>query len=67
MVIIPISLLQTMEGTEDKTRDIQILETPDDIRGRRQQVLNRYTKFKDATKERKDRLEDAKVSFVTII
>ena len=52
-----------MEGLEDKSRDIQILETPDDIKGRRQQVLERYTKFKDATKERKGRLEDAKVTF----
>ena len=50
-----------MEGTEDKNREIQILETPDDIRGRREQVLDRYNKFKDATKDRKGRLEDAKV------
>jgi len=41
-------------------REIQILETPEDIQARRDQVLGRYSAFKDATKLRRQRLEDAR-------
>jgi spectrin alpha len=41
-------------------REIQILETPEDIQARRDQVLGRYAAFKDATKQRRQRLEDAR-------
>jgi spectrin alpha len=41
-------------------REIQILETPEDIQSRRDQVLGRYAAFKDATKLRRQRLEDAR-------
>lgn len=41
-------------------REIQILETPEDIQLRRDQVLGRYAAFKDATKLRRQRLEDAR-------
>ncbi|KAL3315949.1 Spectrin alpha chain, non-erythrocytic 1 [Cichlidogyrus casuarinus] len=41
-------------------RDYKILETPEDIRERREQVLTRYSAFKEATDERRKRLEEAK-------
>lgn len=41
-------------------REIHILETPSDIRNRREQVLNRYEAFKDASSAKRQRLEDAK-------
>ena len=51
-----------MEGTEGVAppREIQILETAEDIQERREQVLNRYAAFKDATRTRRERLEDAR-------
>ena len=47
-----------MESQVD--REIQILETADDIQQRREQVLGRYTYFRDATQKRRERLEDAR-------
>lgn len=47
-------------GGTGQPREIQILETPEDIQERREQVLGRYTAFKDATKARRKRLEDAR-------
>ena len=41
-------------------RDIKILETPEDIQERREEVLNRYKKFKDDTADRRQKLEDAR-------
>jgi len=41
-------------------REIQILETPEDIQARREQVLGRYALFKDATKAKRQKLEDAR-------
>lgn len=49
-----------MEGGEVQPREIQILETAEDIQDRREQVLGRYAQFKDATRMRRDRLEDAR-------
>ena len=40
--------------------DIPILETVEDIQNRREQVLRRYAEFKEATRVRRRRLEDAK-------
>ncbi|ESO09912.1 hypothetical protein HELRODRAFT_156368 [Helobdella robusta] len=45
---------------ENLPKEIQILETPEDIQARREQVLGRYSAFKDATKQRRLRLEDAR-------
>lgn len=44
----------------DAPREIAILETADDIQRRRDQVLNRYDQFKDATKARREQLEEAR-------
>ena len=49
-----------MSEIEAPPREIQILETPEDIQQRREQVLDRYSAFKDATKQRRQRLEDAR-------
>jgi len=46
--------------TPPPPREIQILETPQDIQERREQVLGRYSAFKDATRQRRQRLEDAR-------
>jgi len=48
------------EQEEAPVREIHILETPTDIRNRREQVLNRYAAFKDASSAKRQRLEDAK-------
>jgi spectrin alpha len=48
------------EGESQEIREIQILETAEDIELRRQQVLSRYNQFKDATRKRRQRLEDAR-------
>ena len=50
-----------MSEADTQPREIQILETPEDIEQRRQQVLGRYSAFKDATKLRRQRLEDARM------
>lgn len=39
---------------------VKILETPEDIQERREQVLSRYSAFKEATEFRRRRLEEAK-------
>ncbi|TPP57241.1 Spectrin alpha chain non-erythrocytic [Fasciola gigantica] len=39
---------------------VKILETPEDIQERREQVLSRYSAFKEATEFRRHRLEQAK-------
>ena len=46
--------------TEVRSLDIPILETVEDIQCRREQVLRRYAEFKEATRLRRRRLEDAK-------
>ena len=48
------------EPTAAVPREIQILETPEDIQARREQVLSRYALFKDATKAKRQKLEDAR-------
>ncbi|XP_074654192.1 spectrin alpha chain-like [Tubulanus polymorphus] len=45
---------------EIQPREIKILETPEDIQERRDQVLGRYSAFKTATHERREKLEDAR-------
>ena len=47
-------------GAPQVPREIQILETAEDIQERRDQVLGRYVAFKDSTRERRQRLEDAR-------
>ena len=41
-------------------REIKVLETAEEIQARREQVLQRYEHFKDAAKQRRDKLEDAR-------
>ena len=41
-------------------REIQVLETPEDIQARREQVLARFAHFKEAAKYRRDKLEDSR-------
>jgi spectrin alpha len=41
-------------------REIQVLETPEDIQARREQVLTRFAHFKEAAKYRRDKLEDSR-------
>ncbi len=48
-----------MEG-EVQPREIQILETAEDIQQRREQVLGRYVNFKDQMRQRRLRLEEAR-------
>jgi len=57
--VFPFCLQIAMEG-EIQPREIQILETPEDIELRRNQVLSRYAAFKDATRLRRERLEEAR-------
>lgn len=49
-----------MEGEGVPPREIQILETAEDIQERRDQVLGRYVAFKDSTRQRRLHLEDAR-------
>jgi spectrin alpha len=49
-----------MADGEGQPREIQILETAEDIQNRREEVLSRYSTFKEATKQRRERLEDAR-------
>ena len=49
-----------MAEGESQPREIAILETAEDIQERREQVLSRYGNFKDATRQRRERLEDAR-------
>jgi spectrin alpha len=39
---------------------VKTLETADDIRQRREQVLDRYVQFKQAARDRRSKLEDAR-------
>jgi spectrin alpha len=41
-------------------REIQVLETAEDIEQRREQVLARFAHFKEAAKYRRDKLEDSR-------
>ncbi|CAI5455840.1 unnamed protein product [Caenorhabditis angaria] len=41
-------------------QEIRILETSEDIQNRRQEVLGHYTQFKDFSKTKRDRLEEAR-------
>ncbi len=41
-------------------REIQVLETAEDIQARREQVLARFAHFKEAAKYRRDKLEDSR-------
>uniref|UniRef100_A0A1I8HD84 Spectrin alpha chain n=1 Tax=Macrostomum lignano TaxID=282301 RepID=A0A1I8HD84_9PLAT len=45
---------------EPGQKEVKILETVDDIQGRRNEVLGRYSDFKKKTEERKKELEEAK-------
>ncbi len=49
-----------MEEGEVAPREIQILETAEDIQERRDQVLGRYAAFKEATRVRRHHLEEAR-------
>lgn len=51
---------QISHADGDAPREIAILETADDIQKRRDQVLTRYDQFKDATKARREQLEEAR-------
>ncbi|XP_074621265.1 spectrin alpha chain, non-erythrocytic 1-like [Acropora palmata] len=46
--------------TDVEVRQIAVLETVEDIQNRRDEVLRRYAEFKEATRKRRQRLEDAK-------
>ncbi|KAL3872184.1 hypothetical protein ACJMK2_040130 [Sinanodonta woodiana] len=46
--------------TEVQPREIKILETAEDIQERREEVLNRYSVFKQACHERRSKLEDSR-------
>ena len=52
--------MSVSEGEIPPPREIQILETAEDIQQRRHQVLTRYENFKEATRFRRERLEDAR-------
>jgi spectrin alpha len=41
-------------------KEIQVLETAEDIQARREQVLTRFAHFKEAAKYRRDKLEDSR-------
>ena len=49
-----------MDDVEVPPREIQILETAEDIQERRDQVLGRYAAFKEATRVRRQHLEEAR-------
>ncbi|XP_060065678.1 spectrin alpha chain-like isoform X1 [Ylistrum balloti] len=46
--------------TEVQPREIRILETAEDIQSRREEVLSRYSNFKDACQDRRKKLEDSR-------
>lgn len=52
--------VEVSKMAEVEARQIAILETVEDIQNRRDQVLRRYAEFKEATRLRRQRLEDAK-------
>lgn len=41
-------------------KEVKILENPEDIRERREQVLGRYDNFKSEAKNKRDKLEDSR-------
>ena len=41
-------------------KEYKILETAEDIQERRRQVLQRYQEFKEATKKKREKLEDSR-------
>lgn len=46
--------------TEVQPREIKILETAEDIQQRREEVLSRYSAFKQAISDRRNKLEDSR-------
>ena len=46
--------------TEVQPREIKILETAEDIQQRRDEVLGRYSAFKQAISDRRNKLEDSR-------
>lgn len=58
----PATIEEEPAATEEQKviREIQILETAEDIQMRRDQVLGRYNHFREATRVRRQRLEDAR-------
>lgn len=46
--------------TEVQPREIKILETAEDIQTRRDEVLNRYSHFKETCQDRRRKLEDSR-------
>lgn len=53
-------LLLKMTEVQLQSREIPVLETVEDIERRREQVLRRYAEFKEATRLKRLRLEEAK-------
>lgn len=45
---------------EEPPAKIKVLETPEDIKNRREEVLSRYSAFKAASEHRRHKLEQAK-------
>lgn len=41
-------------------KEVKILENPEDIQERREQVLSRYANFKAEAKNKRDKLEDSR-------
>lgn len=46
--------------TEVQPREIKILETAEDIQSRREEVLERYSNFKQTCQDRRRKLEDSR-------
>lgn len=46
--------------TEVQPREIKILETAEDIQKRREEVLDRYSNFKQTCQDRRRKLEDSR-------
>ena len=40
-------------------KEVKILENPEDIQERREQVLSRYSNFKSEARNKRDKLEDS--------
>ncbi|CAF1109001.1 unnamed protein product [Didymodactylos carnosus] len=51
---------KTVEIDPLDAREIQVLETAEDIQARRDQVLTHFQNFKDAAKYRREKLEDSR-------
>lgn len=50
-----------MNDSSSEKGDVHILETAEDIRARREQVLNRYNQFKEAARDRRSKLEQSRL------